>query len=221
MGFFDQRPMLRGKIAAHHNRLECRYRAMLLWNRIWIKRQRILDIASYNGRWSYAALNLGAKHVTGVEKNPAFVERARANMEQLEAKKDEYEFICGDIHREITKFEPDQFDTIFCFGFFYHTPRHEFLVEKMVALQPKAIIMDTQLAKPGQGIQFNDKPYYGRQGKVPYGVLQKMFGTRGYKIVKRANYNQFKNQTEISDYITGVGGGRVTLLIRPKKDLAE
>ena len=220
MGFFNQRPILRGHIAAHQNRLECRYRAMLAWNRKWISGANILDIASYNSRWTYAALHLGAKHVTAVEINPDYVAKAEQNMKELGVDKSKYTLICGDIHKEITEFEVNQFDTILCFGFLYHTARHEFLADKITALQPKAIIIDTQLAKPGSGIQFNVKPYYGRQGKVAYGVLQKMFGARGYKIVKRSNYNQFNNQEKISDYIAGTDGGRVTVLLRPKKDLA-
>lgn len=219
MGFFDQRPKLRGSIAPNYNRLECRYRAMLAWNRKWIDGCTILDIGAYNGRWSYASLFLGAKHVTAVEINPASVNKAQSNMQDFDESK--YTLVCGDIHKEIVKFEVGQFDTILCFGFFYHTAKHEFLADKMTLLQPKAIIIDTQLAKPGTGIQYNRKPYYGRQGKPSYGVVQKMFGSRGYTIVKRSNYNQFKNQEKISDYVAGKDGGRVTVLLRPKKDVAQ
>lgn len=219
MGFFDKKPQLRGSIANNYNRLECRYRAMLAWNRKWINGRTILDIGSYNSRWSYASLFLGAKHVTAVELNPAFVTVAQRNMQDFD--KSKYEIICGDIHKEIVKFKVGQFDTILCFGFFYHTSKHEFLADKMTLLQPKAIIIDTQLAKPEDGIQYNVKPYYGRQGKVSYGVMQKMFGSRGYRIVKRSNYGQFKNQEKIGDYIAGKDGGRVTALFRPKRDVAQ
>jgi hypothetical protein len=46
-----------------------------------------------------------------------------------------------------------------------------------------------------------------------------MFGSKGYTIIKRANYNQFKNKEKISDYIAGKEGGRVTVLLRPRKDV--
>lgn len=219
MGFFNQKPHLRGKIAAHQNRLECRYRAMLAWNKRWIEGCTILDIGAYNGRWSYAAIHLGAKHVTSVEINQAFVEKARANMLEEKVNESQCSIICGDIHEEIEKFKVGQFDTIFCFGFFYHTQHHDFLAEKMAELQPKAIIVDTQLAKPKDKVTYNVKPYYGRQGKVSYATLKKMFGSKGYTIIKRANYNQFKNKEKISDYIAGKEGGRVTVLLRPRKDV--
>lgn len=219
MGFFDNLPTFQGGIASQPNRLNCRYQAMMAWNKIWIKGMRVLDIACYNARWTYASIHLGAKHVTAIEKNPQYANQASRNMETMAVNPDRYEIICGDIHKEIKRFEPGDFDTILCFGFFYHTPRHDYLVDKMVGLNPRAIIMDTQVAKPGHGIEFNNPPYYGRQGKAAYGVIQKMFGQRGYKIVKRSDYNQFKNTANIGDYIAGKNGGRVTMLVRPKREI--
>src|SRR3954470_3000649 len=49
------------------NRMNERYEALFAGNRDIFKGARVLDLASHDGRYSFAALKTGAAHVTGVE----------------------------------------------------------------------------------------------------------------------------------------------------------
>src|SRR5262249_52560988 len=60
-------------------RLNKRYRVLIDNNRDLIVGKRILDLASHDGRWSLAALDLQAAHVTGIEARAHLVENAQAN----------------------------------------------------------------------------------------------------------------------------------------------
>ena len=51
-------------------RMEYRHAALIAANRERIAGLRVLDLASHDGRWSFAALQAGATRVTGIEARP-------------------------------------------------------------------------------------------------------------------------------------------------------
>ena len=59
------------------DRLNERYEAMFARNRDIFDGARVLDLASHDGRYSFAALKTGAAHVTGVEVRQASSTRRR------------------------------------------------------------------------------------------------------------------------------------------------
>ena len=133
---------------AHSNnekRLNQRYQAIIEWNKNWIAGKRVLDIASHDGRWAFAAIKAGATHVTCVEPRENHVTWIHENMKHYGVSN--YEVAHGDIHEEIVKFEPHQFDLVFCLGFFYHTLEHAFLFRQLQRLKPEGMIFDTAVAQ--------------------------------------------------------------------------
>ena len=70
--FFDDYPLFyeTSKTASSKARLNVRHQAIIEANRDILKDARVLDLASHDGRWSFAALKAGAAHVTGVEARP-------------------------------------------------------------------------------------------------------------------------------------------------------
>ena len=54
-----------------------RYEALFASNRDIFDGARVLDLASHDGRYSFAALKTGAAHVTGVEVRQSLVDRAQ------------------------------------------------------------------------------------------------------------------------------------------------
>ncbi len=112
---FQNTPFLEtSKTAAYSNRLNWRCELLLTRNQSVIKNKRILDLASHDGRFSWACLKLGAKHVTGVEARAYLVESSIKNLNSLGIDSANFEFICGDIFDCLANFEPEQFDTILC-----------------------------------------------------------------------------------------------------------
>ena len=78
-------------------RLNKRYTLLIDNNRDLLTGKRILDLASHDGRWSLAALDVGAAHVTGIESRAHLVEHAQANCLAYGIDSGRYRFLHGDV----------------------------------------------------------------------------------------------------------------------------
>jgi len=147
LGFFDEYPRYysTSAVGATPERLNERYRALIEPNEELIRERTILDLASHDGRWSFAALKAGARHVTGIEGRSYLVESAIANAREYGIVEERYRFMAGDLFDQIEVVQTDSIDTVFCFGFFYHTPHHMLLLSKIARLNPKHLILDTEI----------------------------------------------------------------------------
>lgn len=147
-GFFDQYPRFYETSTvgtSQGERLNERYRALISSNEELIRDKTIIDLASHDGRWSFAALKSGARHVTGIEGRAHLVENAIATTRDYGISADRYRFIVGDVFEQIDFIPPNTIDTVFCFGFFYHTTSHMLLLSKIDRLNPKNMILDTEI----------------------------------------------------------------------------
>lgn len=153
-GFFDNYPEFfsTSKVSATRNRLNLRHRTLIDANEAVIRGQSVLDIASHDGRWSFAALKKGARHVVGIEPRQHLVDFSCSNMAKYGIPNDQFKFICGDVFNVIDKLEPGSIDTVFCFGFLYHTMHHLRLMEKIANLQPRHLILDTEIAPDHESV---------------------------------------------------------------------
>ena len=156
-GFFDryQRFFETSETTAFANRLNQRHRAIIGWSESLIKGKRVLDIASHDGRWSFAALKAGAAFVTGLEARDHLVQGAKDNLREYDISEDNFRFVKGDAFAAIDQIEPGSIDTAFCLGFFYHITDHMLLLSKIARLKPKNIILDTAIiADPRRVVLF-------------------------------------------------------------------
>lgn len=146
--FFDEYSAFytTSKTASHPNRLNHRYQALIENNSHAIYNKSILDLGSHDGRWSFAALKNNAKYVLGIEGRIFHIKNAEKNMKQYGAPEEKYSFIIGDVHEEIMKISVGKIDTVFCFGFFYHTLEHMFLLSQIKRIRPKYLILDTSIS---------------------------------------------------------------------------
>ena len=126
------------------HRLNARYRAIVEPNQHLLLGKRVLDIASHDGRWSFAALKTGAAHVTGIEGRKHLVANAGENLEHYQVPPNRYEFILGDVF-QVMKQRTVQVDTALVLGFFYHTDRHVELASLLAATGASHIILDTNI----------------------------------------------------------------------------
>lgn len=149
MGFFDQYPsfLQSSRTGSNRNRLNGRHEALIEANRDVIEGATVLDIASHDGRWSFAAIKAGARHVVGIEGRTHLVASARDSMAAEGVPKESYEFLHGDVHELIGSFEPGRFTTVFCFGFLYHTAKAASLVDEIGRLRPSHFLIDTAVVK--------------------------------------------------------------------------
>jgi len=124
-------------------RLNWRCEMLLTRNQAVLENRRVLDLASHDGRFSYACLRLGARSVTGVEGRPHLVANARENLKKLGFDDARFRFESGDMFEWLPRFEPGEFDVILCFGFLYHTIRQVEFFQQMERLRPRHLILDT------------------------------------------------------------------------------
>jgi protein-L-isoaspartate O-methyltransferase len=134
-------------VKAQANRLNWRCELLLARHPEAIRGRRILDLASHDGRFSYACLKLGAAHVTGIEGREHFVRHAEETLGALGVG-DRARFLQGDIFDVLPTLEPGPFDTVLCFGFLYHTIRQVELFQQVRRLGVRHLIIDTQIREP-------------------------------------------------------------------------
>lgn len=154
LGFFDAHPGFLGSshTAATANRLNERFRAMVESNRNIISGCRVLDLASHDGRWSFAAAESGASYVLGIEARPHLVAAAREHLSHRPVG-GRVEFRIGDVMSQLPELN-EAFDTVFCFGLLYHMIDQMTLFRAIRLLNPKHLIIDTAISRqPGAIIE--------------------------------------------------------------------
>jgi SAM-dependent methyltransferase len=135
------------------DRLNARYFAMIHSNREVISGRRVLDLASHDGRFSFAALKNGASRVVGIEHDQGLVSTSCENMDFYEVPRRQYDFLLGDIFDLAGK--GDGCDVVFCFGILYHINHHMLLLTKIAQLEPRYLIIDTKISQmDGAVIEF-------------------------------------------------------------------
>lgn len=144
--FFDDYPLFyeSSDTAASPHRLNLRHEAMIASNQDILRDARVLDLASHDGRWSFAALQAGAKHVIGVEARPRLVDCANKSFAEYGVPTQDYEFVQGDMFRVLQERQFDV-DVVMCLGFVYHTLRYGELFRGIVDAGPAYCILDTKI----------------------------------------------------------------------------
>jgi predicted RNA methylase len=126
-------------------RLNARHQVLVHANADLLRGARVLDLASHDGRFSFAALEAGAAHVVGIELDHRLRDKALENFAHYGVSPDRYEFVLGDIFDRIPTVEP--FDVVFNFGILYHITDHMRLLSEIAAREPRAMIVDTHVSR--------------------------------------------------------------------------
>ena len=143
----ERRPGQRSRSATQQwNRMNERYEALFASNRDIFDGARVLDLASHDGRYSFAALKAGAAHVTGVEVRQSLVDRAQETFAFYGQDPETYRFVCGDVFEVLAR-EQFDVDVVLCLGYLYHTYRHTELMYRLHHLDPTHLIIDTMVER--------------------------------------------------------------------------
>ena len=134
------------------DRLNARYFALIHENRARIEGARVLDLASHDGRFTFAALRAGAARVVGIEHDPRLVQAATEHLDHYGVARERYEFVAGDLFECIRTSEPC--DVVFVFGILYHVNDHMRLLTELAELDARTMIFDTNVStKPDAVIE--------------------------------------------------------------------
>ena len=144
--FFDEHGVLEtSHTAATKGRLNLRHLAIIKENEAILRGGSIVDIASHDGRWSFAALEAGATRVIGIEGRPRLVETAKRTLAAKGVPESRYRMIAGDVPSRILG--PDVVgDVVMCLGFFY-TARYVELVAEIRSTGAEYVIVDTRVLR--------------------------------------------------------------------------
>jgi hypothetical protein len=126
------------------DRMNERYEAVFASNRDIFEGARVLDLASHDGRYSFAALKTGAAHVTGVEVRQSLIDMAQDTFAFYDQDPETYRFVCGDVFDVLAR-EKFDVDVVLCLGYLYHTYRHTELMYRLHELAPQHLIVDTMV----------------------------------------------------------------------------
>jgi predicted nicotinamide N-methyase len=123
--------------------LNARVENILAKNRDTLHGQRVLDLASHIGTFSYAALNMGADFVHGVDTEGRTVEKCRELFQEQGVDPSRYQFEIRDVFDLLEDSPPNCYDTILCCGLLYYTTEPLRLLQLMSRAARKFILLDT------------------------------------------------------------------------------
>ena len=224
-GFFDDYPQFyeTSETFAYPSRLNLRHEAIFGENKEIFEGQRVLDIASHDGRWSFAALKAGATSVVGIEGRPELVDSANETFEHYDLSPERYRFIADDIYHALT-LVPGEFDVVLCLGFLYHTLRYNELMTGIRQCNPKYLIIDTEVAgderslvhlrvesvAPQRNAVADDFSYGGRvlSGKPSVKGLEMIGSAYGFRLERFSDWaglarDNPENAEEFKNYVRG------------------
>jgi hypothetical protein len=142
MTFFDGFPRFYETTRAPAVRLNKRYQAIIHGNEDILIGKRVLDIASHDGRWSFAALKAGCSFVVGIEARRHFVDNANQTFALYGVDQSRYQFIHADAIEYLRRCSVVA-DTVLLLGFFYHVSCHVELASLIARTGARHIILDT------------------------------------------------------------------------------
>lgn len=234
--FFDDHPefLETSETAASLRRLNLRHVAIIEENKDVFPGQRVVDIASHDGRWSYAAHVAGASHVTGIEGRRELVRNARRTFRAKGVPEDEFRFMRGDVHVKLLK-PGVEADVVMCLGFLYHTARYVELFKGIRRTKAEHVIVDSrvlpdttgplvQLQTEGTGNQalaVRDRYAMGRRvlsATPSEDAIVLMLDAAGYEVEHRTDWASLVAGLEGPQYVPQYRRGeRVTFRARRRR----
>lgn len=139
--------------------LNARVNNLLVKNLDAIKGKRVLDMASHIGTFSYAALQLGADFIQGVDTEKRTVLKCRELFEAQKVDRQRYKFEIRDAFDLLESSPENSWDTILCLGMLYYTTEPLRLLKLMQKAARDCILLDTFTAS-----------YAAIQGKDALGI---------------------------------------------------
>ena len=232
--FFDRFPHFAdtSSTASRPARLNIRHEGMFESNQAIFTDAKVLDLASHDGRWSMAALDAGASHVTGVEGRAELVSEAESTFSMYGVDSSRYRFINDDmfdvLHDPVGN--GIDVDVVMCLGFIYHTLRYQDLFAGIRALKPKYFLIDTAVIKHDKAMvllhsEDSSKESAGLDhtfqvggrlitGRPSESALQLMLDVHGFTVTKRFDWAAYLAENHPTEKTVGSyrDGKRVTWL---------
>ena len=147
----------RWAIPYHPECVNGRIDVLLNNNRRFLQDKSILDVGSHTGIFSWAALQMGAKFVHGIDVEKRTTERCNDLFIKEKVAISKYKFEAENIVAFLEGVEENSFDTVFCFGVMYYMTEPYRLLKLMARAARETILIDTFTASYS-AVQGKDAP---------------------------------------------------------------
>lgn len=111
--------------------------------------KRVLDLGCNAGYWTLAAMDGGARFVTGVDTDKKRIDQAHFVMQQHGISGEQYEFVYQDVYQYLSSVEQG-FDVVLCLGLFYHIEHPIRLMRLMAKATRELAVIDTVVSNVPQ-----------------------------------------------------------------------
>ena len=112
-------------------------------NRKALAGKSVLDVGSHIGTFAWAALQLGAKFVHGIDVEKRTIERCKTLFQGEGVDKSNYKFEVGDAFEFLNGTKENSFDIVLCFGMMYYLAEPYRLLKLMVRAAKETLLIDT------------------------------------------------------------------------------
>ena len=133
----------RWAIPYHPECINGRIGVLLDNNRQHLQNKSILDIGSHTGIFSWAALQLGAKFIHGIDVEKRTTKRCIELFSKEDISTSKYKFETNDVLEFLEGIEQNSFDTVFCFGVLYYMAEPYHLLKLMARAAKETVLIDT------------------------------------------------------------------------------
>lgn len=103
----------------------------------------VLDVGSHMGTFAYAAHQMGARWIHGIDVEEKMVAKCRKLFQNQSIPEAGYRFDVENVLRFLESTPENSFDTVFCFGMIYYTADPLRLLELMQRAAKETILLDT------------------------------------------------------------------------------
>jgi ubiquinone/menaquinone biosynthesis C-methylase UbiE len=133
----------RWAVPYHSECINGRIGVLLDNNRQYLQNKSILDIGSHTGIFSWAALQLGAKFIHGIDVEKRTTKRCIELFSREDISASKYKFETNDVLQFLEGIEKNSFDTVFCFGVLYYMTEPYHLLKLMARAAKETVLIDT------------------------------------------------------------------------------
>jgi len=133
----------RWAVPYHSECVNGRIDVLLDRNRDALTGKSVLDIGSHIGTFAWAALQLGARFVHGIDIEKKTIERCKDLFQREGVVRKNYKFEVGDVFEFLKEIKENSFDTVLCFGVMYYTTEPYHLLKLMTRAAKETLLIDT------------------------------------------------------------------------------
>jgi tRNA (mo5U34)-methyltransferase len=109
-----------------------------------LRGKRVLDLGCNAGFWSLACLDAGCDFICAIDGRRMHIDQARLVLSERGHAEDRFTLICRDLFEcDLSTHGP--FDIVLCLGLLYHVSKPVELIERICALQPELVVVDTSV----------------------------------------------------------------------------